>query len=44
VDLAMVRILSCDYSISLIYLLGNYDDENCSYIAVQHDHIAYRMS
>jgi hypothetical protein len=25
------------------YLLGNYDDENASYIAVQHDHIAYRM-
>ena len=22
--------------------LGNYDDENSSYIAVQHDHIAYR--
>ena len=22
---------------------GNYDDENSSYIAVQHDHIAYRM-
>jgi hypothetical protein len=24
-------------------VLGNYDDENSSYIAVQHDHIAYRM-
>ena len=22
--------------------LGNYDDENSSYLAVQHDHIAYR--
>ncbi len=42
-DLIMVRIISRDYSIYLIHLLGNYDDENCSYIAVQHDHIAYRM-
>jgi len=28
---------------NVFFFVGNYDDENGSYIAVQHDHIAYRM-